>query len=124
VSGTDLWVLFDHGDANRSRAAFDFVSWLTQPAQDARWNVALGNLPLREAEKSTPAFTQFVTDYPGGSAFVDNFANAKNPRPTIAGYDEMSQAVGSEISKVLQGQESPKDALDAAAAASVDALSG
>ncbi len=123
VSGTDLWALFDHGDANRARASFDFVTWLTQADQDARWNIALGNLPLRESEKSTSAFAQFTKDYPGGAAFVDNFANAKNPRPTVAGYDEMSQAVGEQIAKVLQGQGSPQDALDAAAAASADALS-
>ena len=124
VSGTDLWTLFDHNDPTRSRAAFDFVTWLTQPAQDATWNIALGNLPLREAERTSAAFAQFTKDYPGGPAFVDNFANAKNPRPTVSGYDEMSQHLGSEIAKVLQGQETAQDALDRAAAASADALSG
>lgn len=124
VSGTDLWTLFDHGDPARSRAAFDFVTWLTQPAQDARWNIALGNLPLRESEKTTAAFATFTKDYPGGPAFVDNFANAKNPRPTVSGYDEMSQHLGAEIAKVLQGDETAQDALDRAAAASADALSG
>ncbi len=124
ISGTDLWVLFDHGDAARAHAAFDFTSWLTQPEQDAVWNIGLGNLPLRESEKSSPAFAQFVKDYPGGAAFVDNLANAEQPRPTVAGYDEMSQHVGQEIARVLQGQETPQEALDKAAAASADALSG
>ena len=123
ISGTDLWAMFDHGDANRARATFDFITWLTQPAQDAVWNIGMGNLPLRATEKNSAAFAQFVHDYPGGLAFVDNFANAKQPRPTVAGYDEMSQKVGQEIAKVLQGLESPQQALDTAAAASADALS-
>lgn len=122
ISGSDIWALFDHGDANRAKAAFDFTNWLTQPAQDAQWNIALGNMPLRASEKDTAAFAQFVKDYPGGEIFLANFANAKQPRPTIAGYDEMSQNVGKAISAVLQGQGSAKDALDQAAAKSADAL--
>jgi ABC-type glycerol-3-phosphate transport system substrate-binding protein len=42
----------------------------------------------------------------------------------VSGYDEMSQHLGSEIAKVLQGQGTPQEALDRAAAASSDALSG
>ncbi len=122
ISGSDIWALFDHGDANRAKAAFDFTNWLTQPAQDAQWNIALGNMPLRASEKNTAAFAQFVKDYPGGEIFLANFANAKQPRPTVAGYDEMSQNVGKAISAVLQGQGSAKDALDQAAAKSADAL--
>ena len=121
ISGTDLWALFDHQDAARSHAAFEFSTWLTQPDQDALWNIGLGNLPLRAAETATPAFAQFVKDYPGGAAFVANLANAKQPRPTVAGYDQMSQALGAEVAKVLQGQETAKDALDRAAAAADDA---
>ncbi len=124
ISGTDVWALFDHHDGNRAHAAFDFTQWLTQPDQDAVWNVGLGNLPLRASEKTTAAFAQFVKDYPGGPAFVDNLANAKQPRPTVPGYDAMSRAVGEQIAKVLQGVESSKDALDVAAAASADALGG
>ena len=123
ISGSDIWALFDHGDANRAKAAFDFTTWLSQPAQDAQWNIALGNMPLRASEKDTAAFAQFVKDYPGGDVFLDNFANAKQPRPTIAGYDEMSQNVGAAIAAVLQGQGTAKDALDQAAAKSADALS-
>jgi multiple sugar transport system substrate-binding protein len=123
ISGSDIWALFDHGDANRAKAAFDFTTWLSQPAQDSQWNIALGNMPLRASEKDTAAFAQFVKDYPGGDVFLENFANAKQPRPTVAGYDEMSQNVGAAIAAVLQGQGTAKDALDQAAAKSADALS-
>jgi len=85
-------------------------------------NIALGNMPLRASEKDTAAFAQFVKDYPGGEIFLANFANAKQPRPTVAGYDEMSQNVGKAIAAVLQGQGTAKDALDQAAAKSADAL--
>jgi multiple sugar transport system substrate-binding protein len=122
VSGPDLWVLFNHDDANRAGAARDFIKWLTSAPIDAKWNLTVGNLPLRSSEKDTPEFAAYVKEYPGGQKFFDNLANAKQARPTVAGYEEMSRNVGDAIAKVLQGQGTPKDALDAAAKKSAGAL--
>ncbi|GAA4246104.1 ABC transporter substrate-binding protein [Dactylosporangium darangshiense] len=122
VSGPDLWVLFDHGDANRAGASRDFIRWLTSKEIDAKWNLAIGNLPLRSSEQGTPEFAEYVKEYPGGQKFFDNLANAKQARPTLAGYEEMSRNVGDAISKVLQGAAKPKEALDEAAKKSAGAL--
>jgi multiple sugar transport system substrate-binding protein len=122
VSGPDLWVLFDHDDANRAGAARAFVKWLTSARIDARWNLKVGNLPLRSSERSTPEFAAYVKEYPGGQKFFDNLANAKQARPTVAGYEVMSRNVGDGIAKVLQGAATPKEALDEAARKSADAL--
>ncbi|MCO8269177.1 ABC transporter substrate-binding protein [Actinoplanes sp. TRM 88003] len=122
VSGPDLWVLFDHDDANRAGAARDFIKWLTSAQTDAKWNLAVGNLPLRSSEQSTPEFAAYVKEYPGGQKFFDNLANAKQARPTVPGYEVLSRNVGDAIASVLQGKASPKDALDAAAQKSADAV--
>ncbi|GAA0944212.1 ABC transporter substrate-binding protein [Virgisporangium aurantiacum] len=122
VSGPDLWVLYDHEDANRAGASRDFIKWLTSKEGDAKWNLALGNLPLRASERDTPEFASYVQEYPGGQKFFDNLANAKQARPTVSGYEEMSRNVGDAIAKVLQGTESAKKALDEAAAKSRGAL--
>jgi hypothetical protein len=42
----------------------------------------------------------------------------------VSGYDEMSQHLGSELATVRQGEGTAQEALDRAAAASADALSG
>jgi multiple sugar transport system substrate-binding protein len=122
VSGPDLWVLFDHDDVNRAGAARDFIKWLTSAEIDAKWNLAVGNLPLRSTEKDTPEFAAYVKEYPGGQKFFDNLANAKQARPTVAGYEVLSRNVGDAIAKVLQGVASPKEALDEAAEKSADAV--
>ncbi|MCY1143116.1 ABC transporter substrate-binding protein [Actinoplanes sp. Pm04-4] len=122
VSGPDLWVLFDHNDANRAGAARDFIKWLTSAQTDAKWNLAVGNLPLRSSEQSTPEFAAYVKEYPGGQKFFDNLANAKQARPTVPGYEVLSRNVGDAIASVLQGKTSSKDALDAAAKKSADAV--
>ena len=123
ISGPDLWVAYDHKDANRAAATTAFLLWLTSRDVDARWNLAYGNLPLRSSEQSTPAFDTWAKTYsPGAVPFFANLANAKQPRPTVPGYTELSKYVGEAIAKVLQGAANSKDALDQAARQSADAL--
>lgn len=123
VSGPDLWVLFTHNDPNRAGASRDFIRWLTSKDIDAKWNLGNGNLPLRASEASTPEFAAYVEEYaPGAQKFFDNLANAKQARPTVAGYVELSRLVGDAIAKVLQGAASSKDALDEAARQAASAL--
>ena len=122
VSGPDLWVLFDHDDANRAGATRDFIKWLTSAQTDAKWNLAVGNLPLRSSEKDTPEFAAYVKEYPGGQKFFDNLTNAKQARPTVPGYEVLSRNVGDAVASVLQGRANPKEALDAAARKSADAV--
>lgn len=122
VGGFDIWTLFDHKDKNKAAVAYDFTKWLTDSAQDVRWNVANGNLPLRSSTGDTPEFKQYVKDFPGADVFFANMQNAKKPRPTVPGYQAMSVEVGKAISQVLLGAKDAKTALDEAAAASVTEL--
>lgn len=122
VSGPDLWVLFDHQDANREHWAYEFTKWLTSAEQDVRWNVAYGNLPLRESEIDTPEFQAQVEAMPGLDVMAANGANATQPRPTVAGYVKLSEAVGTAISEVLQGQGDPAERLAQAADEATAAL--
>jgi multiple sugar transport system substrate-binding protein len=124
VSGPDVWTLFDHRDANRAHWAYAFTKWLTDPAQDVRWNVRYGNLPLRESETSSPQFRAQVAALPGLDVMAENSANAKHARPTVPSYNRLSEAIGGSISAVLQGKGDPADALRAAAAKADAALKG
>lgn len=116
VSGPDLWVLFDHQDANRAYWSYEFTKWLTAPEQDVRWNVAYGNLPLRASEIDSPEFQEQVALMPGLDVMAANAENTKHARPTVTGYVAVSEAIASAISQVLQGQGDPATALEDAAA--------
>ena len=122
VSGPDIWALFDHNDKNREYWAFEFTSWLTSAEQDERWNVAVGNLPIRSSEIESDAFAAQVAAYPGLDVMAANNENAKKARPTVAGYVGLSEAIGNAISEVLQGKGEPKTALEQAAAEANDSL--
>ncbi|MFZ2502639.1 MAG: extracellular solute-binding protein, partial [Nocardioides sp.] len=115
ISGPDLWVLLDHGDKQRAAASYDFVNWLTSPEQDVRWNLAYGNLPLRDVAADTPEFVKYVQDYPGAEVFLANLANATEPRPTVEGYNAMSVDIAKAINSVLVGDADAQEALDRAA---------
>ncbi|WP_313544308.1 ABC transporter substrate-binding protein [Leifsonia aquatica] len=115
VSGPDIWALFDHHDKNRAYWATQFAQWLTSAEQDERFNVAIGNLPLRSSEASSEAVAKEAAEYPGYEVFVANSANVKQTRPTTKGYAALSVAVGKSISQVLQGEGEPKAALEQAA---------
>ena len=122
VSGPDIWALFDHKDKNREYWAFEFTNWLTSAAQDERWNVAIGNLPLRSSEVESDAFKEQVAAYPGLDVMAANNENAKKARPTVSGYVGLSESIGNAISEVLQGKGEPKAALEEAADDANDSL--
>lgn len=123
VSGPDIWALFDHEDDNRAYWAFQFAEWLTSAEQDERFNVALGNLPLRSSSVDSEAYQERVAASPGYEVMAANAENAKNARPTVPGYVGLSEAIGQAISEVLQGQGTPEDALKEAADEADQALS-
>ena len=122
VSGADIWALFDHQDPNRAHWTYEFTHWLTSAEQDERWNVALGNLPLRTSETTSEAYAKQAREYPGYDVMAANAVNAKQPRPTIPGYVGLSEAIAKSISNVLQGKGDPASALAEAAEQADQAL--
>lgn len=122
VSGPDIWALFDTKDMNENYWSVELAKWLTAAEQDVRWNVAYGNLPLRASEITSPEFVEQAKALPGLEIMAENNANAVNARPTVSGYVRLSENIGSAISKVLQGQEKPAEALKAAAERANQAL--
>ena len=122
IAGPDTWMLFDNGSA-RARAAQEFVQWLTDPAQDARWDVEAGSLPLRRSTAAQDVWKQHVAEVEGLGTFVDALGNAR-VRPVIEPYPKISEALGQSIAGTLLGQQSPSDALDKAVKGGNKALEG
>ncbi len=115
ISGPDMWVLFNNGDA-RSSAAVSFMQWFTATTQVASDSTVSGHLPTRASVLQQPGFLkQFGAKFPGSDVFAQNLANVPKARPTITSYDQISQIMGQAIVSVLLGQDQPRTALDKAA---------
>jgi hypothetical protein len=52
ISGPDIWAAFDHKDKNRAYWTFQLLNWLSQPTQDARWNMGLGNAAVQKQRRA------------------------------------------------------------------------
>jgi multiple sugar transport system substrate-binding protein len=120
ISGPDTWMLFDNGD-RRAAGATEFAKWLSQPAQDAKWDLDAGSLPLRHSTAEQQIWKDHATKVTGVQTFVDVLDDAR-VRPVIKGYPKLSEAFGQAIAAVLLGQKSPQDALSAAVAGGNKAL--
>jgi multiple sugar transport system substrate-binding protein len=114
ISGPDAWVLFDNGPT-RSRAAFQFVSWLTATQQDMTYALATGHLPLRVSETRLGEFKQYAAKTSGIATFVENEKNAVKARPTTPLYPKISVAIEGAVSSVLLDGVDVRTALDRAA---------
>lgn len=109
ISGPDTWTVFDNGSA-RSRAAVEFVRWMIRPAQDARWDLAAGSLPLGSATARRPEWREHARTTTGLGVFTDTLDSAR-VRPVHAAYPQISQALGEAIVSVLLGKDSPAHAV-------------
>ncbi|WP_119286415.1 ABC transporter substrate-binding protein [Streptomyces sp. YIM 130001] len=113
ISGPDTWTVFDNGE-HRARAARTFVSWLTSPAQDSRWDVEAGSLPLSRGSEDSPAWREHATRTRGLSVFTEALASAR-VRPVHPAYPSISLALGQAIVSVLLDRASPRAAIRACA---------
>jgi multiple sugar transport system substrate-binding protein len=115
IAGPDNWVVFDNG-AQRKQAAIDFVKWLTAAPQVKSTSLTTADLPTRKSVGDDQAFVKQLNEkQPGTGVFVQNLANVKKARPTVAQYPKISEALGQAIVSVLLGQAQPADALNTAA---------
>jgi multiple sugar transport system substrate-binding protein len=109
ISGPDTWTMFDNGDA-RVQASRTFLSWLMQPAQDVRWDIEAGSLPLSRSTQKLPAWRKKADETEGLPVFVQTLETAR-VRPTHPAYPQISQALGQAVVGVLLGRSTPAEAL-------------
>ena len=113
ISGPDNWVVFNNGSA-RTKAAWEFLKWLTSPAVDLKWATMTGDLPMRASVTKLPNYKQFVAKYPGVGVWVKNLGNATQTRPVSVLYPKISAVVGEAVQSVLLGRAQPQQALSQA----------
>ncbi|GAA2633436.1 ABC transporter substrate-binding protein [Streptomyces axinellae] len=120
ISGPDTWTLFDNGPA-RSKAARTFINWLAQPAQDVRWGVEAGSLPLSRTAEAEPVWRKHTKSVEGLTVFTKALETAR-VRPAHPAYPQVSQALGQAITSVLLGRSTPAAAMRSCAESANAAL--
>ncbi len=114
ISGPDNWVMFNNGSA-RVKAAWEWLTWLNEPANQLKWILMTGDLPVRAATTKIQGYAQFLAKFPGIGVWADNLNNAVQTRPVTPIYPKISTVIGQAVQSVLLGKAGPQQALSQAA---------
>lgn len=121
VGGAALW-LVDTGTDAQKAATWDFASWLTLPAQQARWHLGTGYIPISEQAAEDPSVIQLWAERPGFRVAYDQLAASAGPAgPVIGGYPEFREAVTQGLERIADGTD-PLESLTQADAEATTAI--
>lgn len=98
----------------KTAAAKQFLEYVLSPEFQLRWALGTGYLPINLQVRSSPAYRDFVAEYPSLNVFLEQMQWAQS-RPIIPGYPRISLGFGRAIEASLLGQ-SPRQALATAQA--------
>lgn len=107
-------------DAEKRKAGFTLIKWLTSPENSGWWSRATGYFAPNMKAYDTPDMQAFVAKNPDAKIAVDQLATAK---PWFATYKTVAvrKTIEDELQAVLAGKKTPKDAL-ATAQRNADAI--
>ena len=91
VGGADL-VIFNGIPEERQEAAWDFLTWLTQPEQQFDWVRMTNYVPVRQSATELPAFQKYLSEHPDRRVGIDQLPYAR-PRPSLPGYPEATPEI-------------------------------
>lgn len=91
VGGADL-VIFNGISEERQEAAWDFLTWLTEPEQQFDWVRMTNYVPVRQSATELPAFQEYLSEHPDRQVGIDQLPYAR-PRPSLPGYPEATPEI-------------------------------
>lgn len=118
IGGASLWILNARPQEEQD-CAWQFIRFLTEPAQQAYWHTQSGYFPIRKAGYDEPLAVEWREKYPQFATAVEQLHASPNTRVTqgalIGVFPTARQTVETAIEEVLAGQATPQEALDNAA---------
>ncbi|MBE3554310.1 MAG: ABC transporter substrate-binding protein [Thermicanus sp.] len=118
VGGASLYILNNRPEEEQ-KAAWEFIKFLISPAQQAQWHISTGYFPITKAAYDEPILKENMRKFPQFQTAVDQLHATKLNRATqgavMGVFPEARQITERAIEETLNGQKSPKDALDQAA---------
>jgi sn-glycerol 3-phosphate transport system substrate-binding protein len=119
IGGASVWILKDR-PAEEQQCAWEFIKYVSAPAQQAYWHTMSGYYPIRKAAYEEAAAKEWRGKYPQFATAVEQLHIAPNNRVTQGGFigvfPTARQTIEGAIEEVLGGKATPQEALDKAAA--------
>ncbi|NBO30563.1 MAG: ABC transporter substrate-binding protein [Cyanobacteria bacterium WB6_1B_304] len=109
VTGSgNLYLMTD--DPQRQAAAHIFLAEVLSESFQTEWSMGTGFLPVNRLSAESKAYVQFMQQKPMLQTFIAQIPVAR-PRPILAGYSRLSDALGRAIETVVMQKASPEEAL-------------
>jgi sn-glycerol 3-phosphate transport system substrate-binding protein len=125
IGGAALW-LIDSGDADLNAAAWQFMKFLAEPAQQVTWHTNTGYFPVRADLQASGDLDAFWAENPNFLTAVEQLASTttvlpdQTPNYAVLGgragpFPAIRQAIVDAYPRVLNDGLTPQAALDEAA---------
>ena len=124
IGGAALW-LIDAGDGDINAAAWEFMKFMAEPAQQVTWHEGSGYFPVRTDVTSGDEIQSFWAENPNFATAFDQLATTQteidgNPNYAVLGgragpFPAIRRIIVETYSRVLDDGLSPQEALDEAA---------
>lgn len=91
-------------------AALEFADFVLSESFQTEWAIGTGYLPVNLKSRENPAYQEFVAQEPAVNVFLQQ-AQYGRSRPTVPGYNRISEGIGRAVEATLLNQSSPEEAL-------------
>ena len=124
IGGAALW-LIDAGDGDQNAAAWEFMKFMAEPAQQVTWHEGSGYFPVRTDVTDGEEIQGFWAENPNFATAFDQLATTEteidgNPNYAVLGgragpFPAIRRLIVEAYSRVLDDGATPQEALDEAA---------
>lgn len=112
TGGGNFYLFKGSSDAELA-AAVDFIQWITEPAQSAKWTMATGYVAPRAETWETDVMKQYVADFPPALVAKEQLAFAVAELSTYQNQ-RITKIFNDALHAAITGAKDPKAALDEA----------
>jgi sn-glycerol 3-phosphate transport system substrate-binding protein len=127
AGGAALSIVANGSSPEQIAATWDFTKWLVDPAQQARWHVNTGYIPISFSASEDPDVQALWAERPGFQVAYEQLADDNLPPggggPVIGGYVEFRDAMEDAIEALVLDNADPADAVAEVQAAANEAIS-
>lgn len=118
-TGGGNFYLFKGSDEAQTKEAFEFIKWITQPEQAAKWSIATGYVAPSPATWETEVMQQYTADFPPALVARDQLVHAVAELSTYENQ-RVTRVFNDALAAAITGEKSAAEALkDAQAQAEV-----
>ena len=115
IGGGTLWITKEHPQ-HELEAAFQFVKWMSEPAQQVRWHKGTGYFPIHKGAESLLKDEGWFEKFPNFATAFQQLRDSKPGTPTQGAlmgiFPKFRDLVQTAFEEVYQGNKTPQEALD------------